>query len=202
LKAEQESGEYITVIDLSKEDHGFGGAQEVIGYSKQEDEAGEGADLIVLDWFGAMVDRNAYSNPKINADNRYQSLAPNFIDELATYCREVDKAVLMLHQLTTEACAKPPGRKPSKTDAYMFRAFSYFMDSCSCLGTMTKDRQVCWFVPDKSRRSSVQDTKIKLFGNLQKFVDVEAEYTCDKRNRFKKVDEEPEDAEEKIREKY
>lgn len=169
-------GQYVSLFDLTQDGHGFGGAGEVTGHCDQMIKAGEKPGLVIIDWFGAMVDRNAIGDDRVVLETRYRTLAPRLIDELGIYGRETGISFLILHQLSTKACERKPGIKPQKTDAHEMKSFPFMMDTCSCIGTMNKAEKVCWFVPDKSRRSDAPDTIIKLLGEHQRFIDVQDDY--------------------------
>jgi hypothetical protein len=190
--AQEECGQYLTVCDMLKEGCGAGGAGEIIRHIEENIEAGEKPALVIIDWFGAMVDRNHQFHPEVPADLRYRVLGTNILAELNAYATASKVSFLILHQLSTDATSRPPGHRPQKTDAAEMKSFSYKMHSCSALGTMRKDNNICWFVPDKSRGSSCQDTRVQLQGELMRFVDVRDQYKI-VNNRF--VPAEVEDAE-------
>jgi hypothetical protein len=190
--AQEECGEYLTVCDMLKEGCGAGGAGEIIQHIEENIENGEKPDLVIIDWFGAMVDRNHQFHPEVPADLRYRVLGTNILADLNAYAEAKKVSFLLLHQLSTEATSRPPGHRPQKTDAFEMKSFSYKMHSCSALGTMRKDNSTCWFIPDKARGSSCQDTIIQLQGELMRFISVHNQYKISN-NRF--VPAEVEDAE-------
>jgi len=196
--AQETSGQYLTLVDMLKAGAGAGGVQEIIQQVEDAIADGERPNLVIVDWFGAMVDRNHQYHPEVAGDQRYRVLGTQFMDTFNTYSKASGVTFLLLHQLSTEASAKSPGYQPKKTDALEMKTFGYKMDTCSAIGNMNKQNAVCWFCPDKSRRSWAQDTKIRLVGDLQRFVDVKDDYEI-RNNTF--VPKEVADAEQESRER-
>jgi len=189
------SGKYLTLVDMLQDGAGAGGVQEIIQHVEDAIAEGERPSLVIVDWFGAMVDRNHQHHPEVSHDLRYRVLGTRFMDTFNAYAKDSGVSFLLMHQLTTDAAGRSPSYRPKKTDALEMRTFSNKMDTCSALGVMDKRSHVCWFCPDKSRRSFAQDTKIKLLGDLQRFVDVKDQYEI-RNNSF--VSKEVVDAEQEL----
>ena len=194
--AAETSGKYLTLVDMLKHGAGAGGVHEIIQHVEDATAEGEKPALVIVDWFGAMVDRNHQYHPEVKPDLRYRVLGTQFMDMFNTYAKTSGVTFLLMHQLSTDAAGRSPSYQPKKTDALEMRTFSNKMDTCSALGVMDKKTHVCWFCPDKSRRSFAMPTKIELLGNLQRFVDVKDKYEI-RNNAF--VPKEVEDAEQRVR---
>jgi hypothetical protein len=174
--AQETNGKYLTLLDMLQDGAGAGGVPEIIQHIETAIAEGERPDLVIVDWFGAMVDRNHQFRSDIPHDLRYRVLGTQFMDMFNMYAKKSGVSFLLLHQLSTEASSHSSGHRPKKTDALEMKTFSNKMDTCAALGVLDKRTHVCWFCPDKSRRSFAQDIKIRLQGELQRFVDVKDEY--------------------------
>ena len=165
----------LVVLDMVGEDAGTGGVVELKAQiAEEERDTGFVPDLVIIDWLGEMVMRYDLLG---STDASYRRCCEKFMSELVQFKEDHGCAILILHQTNTQAQAMSPGSVPNKTMSHEFRSFANKCDSCSVLGTKDRQINVCWFIPDKSRRSSSQDRKILLDGEYMKFRDVSAKYT-------------------------
>jgi len=164
----------LVVLDMIGEDAGNGGVEELKAQIAEEKrETGFEPDLLIIDWLGEMVMR--YDGLG-NSDAAYRRCCEKFMSELVQFKEDTGYAILVVHQTNTHAQSLSPASKPNKTMAHEFRSFANKCDTCCVLGTMDRDEQVCWFVPDKSRRSNAPDRIIKLDGAYMRFSDATDEY--------------------------
>jgi len=182
LKGESDKyAKYLSIVDLAQGSRGAGGADEVIGYIDDQRAKGEAPALVVIDWLGSMIQRYlAFNNM---ASDQYRHIGHRFIDRLAGHAKTHGYGIVIIHQLSTEASRRRPETKPVATEAFEMRAFSYFMDACVCLGTLSADTHVGWLVMDKYRRGACQDLLVRLDGAFIKFEPAEG-YVVDHRGRF------------------
>lgn len=198
-------GQYLTVLDLAQQNHGCGGAAEVIGHIQESINAGEKPTLIVLDWLGSMVNRYIAAN-SVQGENPFRGVAKQFLSELNAFAKDNNIAILIVHQLSTKTARQSPKTEPKVTDADEFKSFSYYMDACFCLGTMSKKEKVAWFIGDKQRRGPMDKCLIKLDGEHCKFHEAK-NYITDQKGQFVNLDAAPPDvdnmlADERVRESY
>ena len=164
-----ETVQRITIVDLSKGNVGAGGAVEVTEHIDDARREGEAPGVVVVDWLGAMIDRNAAKSKNIDASQRYRILGPQFVDDLGAYFRAADTAGVIVHQLSSEASGAPSGRIPSKIEVHEFRSFCHKMTSMGMLGTLEKEYNICWFNPAKTRKTDARPVKVRLDGEHQRF---------------------------------
>jgi hypothetical protein len=165
----------LMAFDMVGQDAGSGGVDELKAQiAAAERETGFVPDLIIIDWLGEMVMR--YDKLGSN-DAAYRRCCEKFMSELVQYKEDHDCGILILHQTNTKAQEMSPASAPNKTMSHEFRSFANKCDTCSVLGVMDREIKVCWFVPDKSRRSHSRDRKIQLDGEYMKFRDVSGEFT-------------------------
>jgi hypothetical protein len=165
----------LVVFDMVGEDAGTGGVEELKAQiAEEEKETGFFPDLIIVDWLGEMVTRYEKLG---SGDSAKRQCHDKFMSEIVQYKEDRECSFLILHQTNTIAQSMSPGSKPDKTMSHEFRSFANKCDTCSVLGVMDHDLKVCWFIPDKSRRSQSITRKIKLDGEYMRFRDVSKEYT-------------------------
>jgi RecA/RadA recombinase len=181
-------GKYLTVVDLAKGTRGSGGAEEVMKYVEQQVEAGEAPELVIIDWLGAMVERYIAFNGMSNDD--YRHVATTFIDKICMHAKQFGYSVIIEHQLNTTKARASHQSKPVATDAHEFRAFSFKMDGCICLGTLDPETKVGWLCMSKFRRGGVSDLMVILNGEHVRFDQAEG-YVTDHRGRFIEEDAMP-----------
>lgn len=185
LKRQAAYGRYISVIDLAKPGRGVGGADELTGHIDGQIEKGEKPTLVIVDWLGAMVQRYLAEN---NLENgQYRLVAQTFLDKMKAHAQANGYGLWINHQLNTGAARASSQSKPKATDAYEFKAFSFFMDACVCLGTLDPDSRVGWLILDKARRGAVGDIMVRLDGAHVRFEQATG-YVTDHRGRFIEVD--------------
>jgi len=164
----------LVVFDMVGENAGTGGVAELKAQIDEEKRlTGFEPDLIIIDWLGEMVMRYAHLG---NTDAAYRRCCEKFMSDLVQFKEDTGYAILVLHQSNTQAQALRPTSKPNKTMAHEFRSFANKCDSCSVLGTMDRTLRICYFIPDKSRRSNSEDRIIKLDGEFMRFYDVTLKY--------------------------
>lgn len=174
----------LVVLDMIGEKAGNGGVAELKAHIAEEKRAtGFEPDLIIVDWLGEMVQRYDLLGP---SDAAYRRTCEKFMTEMVQYKEDTGYSFLILHQTNTHAQSLSCAAVPNKTMSHEFRSFSNRCDSCSVLGTMNKSQQICWFIPDKSRRSATNDRKVKLNGDYMRFEDVTNEYEVSN-NTFVKI---------------
>jgi len=162
--------------EADRQDAGTGGVAELKAQIKEEEEAsGFVPDLVIIDWLGEMVMRY---NGLGDSDAAYRRCCEKFMSELVQFKEDHGCAILVLHQTNTKAQGLSATTPPNKTMAHEFRSFANKCDSCSVLGVMDRVSRVCWFIPDKSRRSASEDRKIRLNGKYMRFEDVSSTYTA------------------------
>lgn len=165
----------LVVLDMIGEDAGTGGVAELKAQiAEEERETGFVPDLVIIDWLGEMVMRYDLLG---STDAAYRRCCEKFMSELVQFKEDHGCAILVLHQTNTKAQEMSPGSKPNKNMSHEFKSFPNKCDSCSVLGVMDRDIQVCWFIPDKSRRSHSKDRKVQLDGEYMKFRDVSKKFT-------------------------
>ena len=189
-EATDKYGEYITFLDLSSGGKGAGGADELITEIDKQIERGEKPRLLVIDWLGAMVQR--YLAETGTDSSAYRHIAHQFIDRIRVHAQTHGYSVVITHQLSTQKARASVYSKPNATDAFEFKAFSYYMDGCVCLGTLDPETRVGWLCIDKFRRGAVNDLMIRLDGAHVRF-EMASGYTTDHRGRFIEKDAAPPD---------
>jgi hypothetical protein len=115
--AQETNGKYLTLLDMLQDGAGAGGVPEIIQHIETAIAEGERPDLVIVDWFGAMVDRNHQFRSDIPHDLRYRVLGTQFMDMFNMYAKKSGVSFLLLHQLSTEASSHSSGHRPKKTDA-------------------------------------------------------------------------------------
>lgn len=174
-------GKYLTIVDLSQGSRGQDGANEVIRFLDSLIANGECPNVVIIDWLGAMIQRYiAFKN--LNTSD-YRHIAQQFIDVVRQHARTHGYIPVFFHQLNTEAARRSPQVKPVVTDAMEVRSFAFFMDACVCLGTLSKDTRVGWFIADKNRRDNPVELLVKLEGARVRFTEAQG-YSVDHRGRF------------------
>lgn len=193
-KATKEFNKYCNVLPFNediKDDEGnvihkmgVGGVSELEeGVLAIEEETGEKVEYLVVDWLGAMVTR-FMTDKGMDASKNYGHVAETFMDDLKKLAVSRKLIVVVFHQLTNEAAAKPPTYKPNATESYRFRAFQHKADMIFVQGTLRQDNKVGWLVNGKNRVFTVGDKLIKLHGIEQYFEDVGDSYTTDYKGNF------------------
>ena len=196
-------GKYLTVVDLSKGDAGLGGPEEVIEHLEQSWREDEGANLIVVDWLGAMVAR--YMSVHKMDPKQWPSVADNFLDTIGRHLRDKQRtSAVVFHQLRGEVADSSPAYKPTKNDGENWKGFPNKMDACYQLGVLDKESHIAWFIGDKNRRNAISDIMVQLDGEHVRFVRPEGTYQIDHRHRFVSTKGEAEqlNKERKVRDRY
>jgi len=188
-------GQFVTVLDLAQGNRGTGGAEEVTQYIEEQIEAGEKPTLVIIDWLGSMIQRYLAENGL--ASDQYRHVGHQFIDKLSGHARQHGYSVVINHQLRTDAARSSAYSKPKVTDAFEFRAFSFFMDGCLCLGTLDTDTKVGWLCMDKFRRGATNDLMVRLDGEHVRFEPATG-YVTDHRGKFIEAEAAPPDVDEEI----
>ena len=171
--------ERITIVDLSSGDFGAGGTREVIEHIEDAKNDNETPGIVIIDWLGAMIDRNAAKTKNVDMAQRYRILGPQFVDDFGMYFRDAKVAGMIVHQLCNEAGSQPSGRVPTKYDAHEFKSFCQKMTSMGCLGTLEKDYNICIFNPAKTRKTDARHLQVHLNGKYQKFEEASGHYKVD-----------------------
>jgi RecA/RadA recombinase len=161
-------GRHIKVLDLSSSIGS--GAAAIVAKLEELDKKGQLPFLVIIDWLGAAVERQiAGGSGRAKSEDAYRRIATQIINEMRAAQVRLGFTTLMIHQLSTKASRASSSRKPVVTDAYEFKAFAYYMDVCLCLGTLSADTRVGYFISDKNRRSPVCEILVKLDGDMQMF---------------------------------
>ena len=195
LEKRAEYSDYLTVLNLATGARGGGGADELINNIDRQIESGEKPTLVIIDWLGSMVQRYLAESGVASSD--YRHIGHRFVDRIRTHAMEKGYAVVVNHQLSTTAARASSSAKPQATDAYEFKAFSYFMDGCVCLGTLDMDSKVGWLVMDKFRRGGASDMMIRLDGAHVRFEPAMG-YVTDHRGKFMEADAAPPDVDDEL----
>ena len=170
----EETRPYLHFIDMHDgKISGNGGMQELEGILYRETDIYQ-PQLIVVDWLGVVVDRYISSHDMDSRDA--MRVARQFIDQLVALASKFKTTVLVLHQLSTEACKNKPRQKPSWTDAAEYKSITWLMSYSLALGTRDVNSNVCWLSATKARNSPISDALIQMQGEFNRFVDVTSTY--------------------------
>jgi RecA/RadA recombinase len=149
--------------------------------------------LVVLDWLQPLLQRAMSGSGREASDSSQLRLYGGmFMDELKSFKNKENVCVFITHQLSSEAAAAAPSRKPVCQDAAEWKGFANLTDLTFALGTLS-DEYVAWLVASKTRGIAKQSRFLKLKGELCRWVDAESEYMVSSSGKVVSKDMEMED---------
>lgn len=155
-------GEYIHVVDFSKGKQGSNGMADVVACVEALEKQGKLPDIVIIDWLWPAVRRFCVGQG-IPLE-RMRAWAGNYIDELKQMNTTKKTTAFLFHQLNTDKSRASPSVRPTVTDAYELRDFSYMLDTCYVIGNRDKVSNVMWLLTDKNRRGQPQEILGKMDG--------------------------------------
>lgn len=156
---------YLHGIDMLKRGAGCGGAQEARSQMLElASKIGEMPSLAVIDQYLPQIDRYVAAH-NVKADN-VRKLMQQQVDEYMLIATELQTSFLILHQLSPEACAQPPYKRPKMTDSAECKSFAFWMNNCIAMGTQDSEGR-CWLVADKARGTAKSAVIARVNGEYQ-----------------------------------
>lgn len=179
--------EYLTALDMTKakqdpgDENDYGGIYSVRKYFNMLKERGVKPKTVIIDWFGAMLNRVA-TNKGIDLSAAYRFAAQREITELIKFAKEENILIIMFHQLNTEAVNARPTHLANASQAQDMKSLQNYFDAVFPIG-IRDENGVCYFSGAKSRKAGKVVRTLRLIGDRSKFV-MEAGWLPNKDGQF------------------
>lgn len=141
--------------------------------------------FLVIDWLGAAVTGFMRASK-----DKFFETAEIFMDDINKWAKQHGVTVIWMHQTSTDVQNREPAYRPSKEDAYKFKAFCYKTEFCLQLGTPTRRKDgtnVHYLCIGKGRTASLAKDHIvvKMLGAMMRFEEAEPdEFIVNKKGQF------------------
>lgn len=162
--------------------YGYGGIEEIVDYLKElEDSTGRPIRTIVIDWVGAMIQKQAIAN---NAD-----ISKIYTPELNSFVNRVQSKISIpfncmvwsVHQLSPSVAKTKPGKSLHHSDAAYCKSFAEYAWFAFTLGTQDRETGALVLSCTKARRASPKSTRpvVLKIDDTVSFVDASDEFYFD-----------------------
>ena len=123
---------------------------------------------LILDWFGAMMNRVAQTLNK-DLSREYRFVAMDEIMELKRFAKEEDIMIIVFHQLNQDAVNARPTYLANASQAQDMRSLQNYFDYVFPIG-IRDENNVCYFSNAKSRKFGRVVLTLRLIGDRSRFI--------------------------------
>ena len=123
---------------------------------------------LILDWFGAMMNRVAQTLNK-DLSREYRFVAMDEIMELKRFAKEEDIMVIVFHQLDRDAVNARPTYLANASQAQDMKSLQNYFDYVFPIG-IRDENNVCYFSNAKSRKFGRVVLTLRLIGDRSRFI--------------------------------
>ena len=145
-----------------------GGIYSIARHLREIKAGGAKVDIVLIDWFGAMMSRIATLTGK-SLENCYRFLAQEEINKAIQLARQEDVMIAFFHQTDMKTQHMRPTYCPDMTCAKDMHDLCNFFDLVFTLGRRDAN-DVCYFSGAKTRKGQSVTKTLKLIGDKARFV--------------------------------